>query len=314
VLVIGAGGLGAPALMYLAAAGVGALGVVDDDVVSLSNPQRQVIHGTPDIGRRKVDTSAERIPALNPHVQFAAHATAGFATRDAVPGMSGSQPVLFVFAAGNDGGGDNDGVEGTGDSILSPGTAKNVITVGALEQLRYITNIVTTITPGVGTNSPTTNQVAYWQAWTDSTNQLAWYSARGNVGIGDEGAYGRFKPDLVSPGTFVVSTRSSQWDTNSYYNPTNILETDYKYQIVDTNGLAYYSVAVPANAVEVDIIISANKYSPVPFPTLPLYVRQSSFPTNSPGGYDILKQNNKLSIPPDSGGAIAGIQTIQSRG
>src|SRR6516162_6500457 len=75
VLVIGAGGLGAPALMYLAAAGVGQLGVVDDDVVSLSNLQRQIIHTTPDIGRRKADTAAERIHALNPHVRFAAHAT-----------------------------------------------------------------------------------------------------------------------------------------------------------------------------------------------------------------------------------------------
>jgi len=75
VLVIGAGGLGAPALMYLAAAGIGGLGVVDDDVVSLSNLQRQIIHATPDFGRRKVDTSAERVYALNPHVRFAAHAT-----------------------------------------------------------------------------------------------------------------------------------------------------------------------------------------------------------------------------------------------
>src|SRR3977135_2938138 len=75
VLVIGAGGLGAPALMYLAAAGVGMLGVVDDDVVSLSNLQRQIIHGTPDIGRCKVDSAATQIYALNPHVQFAAHAT-----------------------------------------------------------------------------------------------------------------------------------------------------------------------------------------------------------------------------------------------
>ncbi|HSS85290.1 MAG TPA: ThiF family adenylyltransferase, partial [Reyranella sp.] len=75
VLVIGAGGLGAPALMYLAAAGVGTLGVVDDDVVSLSNLQRQVIHTTPDIGRHKVESAAERISALNPHVRFAAHAT-----------------------------------------------------------------------------------------------------------------------------------------------------------------------------------------------------------------------------------------------
>src|ERR1700688_3059844 len=75
VLVIGAGGLGAPALMYLAAAGVGTLGVVDDDIVSLSNLQRQIIHSTPDVGRRKADTAAERIYALNPHVAFAAHTT-----------------------------------------------------------------------------------------------------------------------------------------------------------------------------------------------------------------------------------------------
>jgi molybdopterin/thiamine biosynthesis adenylyltransferase len=75
VLVIGAGGLGAPALMYLAAAGVGTLGVVDDDVVSLSNLQRQIIHDTYDIDKPKVDSAAERISRLNPHVEFAAHAT-----------------------------------------------------------------------------------------------------------------------------------------------------------------------------------------------------------------------------------------------
>jgi molybdopterin-synthase adenylyltransferase len=75
VLVIGAGGLGAPALMYLAAAGIGTLGVVDDDVVSLSNLQRQVIHDTTDVGKRKVESAAERIAALNPHVRFVAHAT-----------------------------------------------------------------------------------------------------------------------------------------------------------------------------------------------------------------------------------------------
>ena len=75
VLVVGAGGLGAPALMYLAAAGVGTLGVVDDDVVSLSNLQRQIIHDTFDVDKPKVDSAAERISRLNPHVQFAAHAT-----------------------------------------------------------------------------------------------------------------------------------------------------------------------------------------------------------------------------------------------
>ncbi|MGN8546018.1 HesA/MoeB/ThiF family protein [Bradyrhizobium sp. 13971] len=73
VLVIGAGGLGAPVLMYLAAAGVGRLGVIDDDIVSLSNLQRQIIHATSDIGKRKVDSAAAQIHALNPHVTFEAH-------------------------------------------------------------------------------------------------------------------------------------------------------------------------------------------------------------------------------------------------
>jgi len=73
VLAIGAGGLGAPVLMYLAAAGVGTLGVVDDDIVTLSNLQRQIIHTTQDIGQLKVDSAAATVAALNPHVAFRAH-------------------------------------------------------------------------------------------------------------------------------------------------------------------------------------------------------------------------------------------------
>ncbi|MGI6246088.1 MAG: HesA/MoeB/ThiF family protein [Pseudochelatococcus sp.] len=73
VLVIGAGGLGAPVLSYLAAAGVGHIGIVDDDAVSLSNLQRQVIHGTPDIGRPKTDSAADALARLNPHVTVIRH-------------------------------------------------------------------------------------------------------------------------------------------------------------------------------------------------------------------------------------------------
>ena len=69
VLAIGAGGLGSPALQYLAAAGVGEIGVVDDDTVSLSNLQRQVLHVTADVGRAKIDSAAEAIARLNPHVK-----------------------------------------------------------------------------------------------------------------------------------------------------------------------------------------------------------------------------------------------------
>jgi adenylyltransferase/sulfurtransferase len=75
VLVIGAGGLGAPVLLYLAAAGVGTLGIVDDDTVSLSNLQRQVIHATPDVGLPKVDSAASAIRRLNPHVTVQLHPT-----------------------------------------------------------------------------------------------------------------------------------------------------------------------------------------------------------------------------------------------
>jgi adenylyltransferase/sulfurtransferase len=75
VLVVGAGGLGAPVLLYLAAAGVGALGIVDDDVVTLSNLQRQVIHATPDVGVAKVESAAAMIRRLNPHVAVEPHGT-----------------------------------------------------------------------------------------------------------------------------------------------------------------------------------------------------------------------------------------------
>ncbi|GGE29401.1 molybdopterin biosynthesis protein [Agaricicola taiwanensis] len=74
VLIIGAGGLGSPALLYLAAAGVGTLGIVDDDEVSLSNLQRQIAHGTADIGRPKVDSAADAVARINPHVVVERHA------------------------------------------------------------------------------------------------------------------------------------------------------------------------------------------------------------------------------------------------
>lgn len=69
VLVVGAGGLGAPLLQYLAAAGIGTLALVDDDVVSLSNLQRQVIHGGADVGRPKVESARDAIARLNPNVE-----------------------------------------------------------------------------------------------------------------------------------------------------------------------------------------------------------------------------------------------------
>jgi molybdopterin/thiamine biosynthesis adenylyltransferase/rhodanese-related sulfurtransferase len=74
VLVVGAGGLGSPALLYLAAAGVGTLGIVDPDVVEESNLQRQVVHGVGDLGRLKVDSARERVAEVNPLVRVQTHA------------------------------------------------------------------------------------------------------------------------------------------------------------------------------------------------------------------------------------------------
>jgi sulfur-carrier protein adenylyltransferase/sulfurtransferase len=73
VLVVGAGGLGSPALMYLAAAGVGTIGVVDDDVVDASNLQRQVVHGVDDVGRPKTESAAETVARINPLVTVVRH-------------------------------------------------------------------------------------------------------------------------------------------------------------------------------------------------------------------------------------------------
>lgn len=73
VLLVGAGGLGSPLALYLAAAGVGTIGIVDNDVVSLSNLQRQIAHKTRDIGRPKTDTAAESIADINPDVQVNRH-------------------------------------------------------------------------------------------------------------------------------------------------------------------------------------------------------------------------------------------------
>lgn len=73
ILCIGAGGLGSPAAMYLAAAGVGTLGLVDADQVELSNLQRQLIYGTSDLGRAKVDAARDRLGQINPHVEVVPH-------------------------------------------------------------------------------------------------------------------------------------------------------------------------------------------------------------------------------------------------
>lgn len=225
-------------------------------------------------------------------------AAAGYdaAVRDSIAGRTGSQPILYVFPAGNGGGmnqwdsGANDsGTGGLPDQIQSPGTAKNVITVGAVEQLRNITNS-TWLCQDFG-GGPICNTNQPWLASTDSSNQVANFSSRGNVGRGVEGDNGRFKPDVVAPGTAVVSTRSAQWDEEAYYNPTNYNTQVYQNLVVSSNSTYSSGVFVPDNTVQLVVSVFAT----APVIDLPLYVI-------APDGTTTLG-TNQVSIPPD--GALA---------
>jgi len=234
------------------------------------------------------------------------------AVRDALPEVTGSQPVLFVFSAGDSGGGDDNGDGGNSDTIQSPATAKNVITVGALEQSRHITNIVTKVADGV------TNTSTPWRLMTDSGNQVAGYSSCGNVGVGTEGANGRFKPDVVAPGSFVISTRSEQWDEQAYYSPTNYYFDEFS-DLVDANSLNAYFISLAfippntvfnSNIVAVSIQVVPNIYSPVPFPNFQIFVSKTGTPDPTDAStYDFVTMNNQVSIPPDGGSSyLTGIQ------
>ncbi|MHC1762809.1 MAG: S8 family serine peptidase [Verrucomicrobiia bacterium] len=144
------------------------------------------------------------------------------AVRDAVrdgTNSAGAQPMIFVFAAGNSGDGADQGEGGEANSIPSPANAKNVITVGALENFRYLTNAVLVTNELDG--SVFTNTL--FLGVTDSFDEVAAYSSRGNIGIGVEGEFGRFKPDVVAPGTFLLAPRASTWNLESEFD-TNSAE------------------------------------------------------------------------------------------
>jgi subtilisin-like proprotein convertase family protein len=221
-------------------------------------------------------------------------AAAGYdaAVRDSIPERTGSQGLVYVFPSGNGGSvnqwdsGVNDGGDGgVPDTIQSPGTAKNVITVGAVEQARFITNLTWMCQTISGSTVCTTNMP--WFGSTDSTNQVAGFSGRGNVGIGVEGVFGRFKPDVVAPGTFVVSTRSGQWDEQAYYNPTNYDSSFMQNLIVLSNNTYSSGLFVPENAVQMVVTV---------FPTPPVTLGLS---VTAPDGTTTVGNNNQVSLPPD---------------
>lgn len=195
------------------------------------------------------------------------------ATRDAQPNLAGEQPLLFVFAAGNGGAGDDTGVDGVPGTIFSPATAKNVITVGCSDSPRFITNNVD--------GSP------IWLGSTDNSNLVSASSSCGNVGIGIEGTYGRFKPDVVAPGIFTISCRASNFVDPAY----GAFETTYYYpaQTVDLKKTnSPYVIPLPKDTQQLYVVISSNIASPQPFPTNMILLGNQS--TNPPT--TILSTNN----------------------
>lgn len=216
------------------------------------------------------------------------------AVRDALYDVPGMQPILFVFSAGNEGYGDEEGASGNSDSILSPATAKNVITVGALESLRYIaaahTNEVyaTNEVDGetvISTNLVITTNTTLYNA-SDDEQQVASYSSRGNVGIGTEGTYGRIKPDIVAQGSYVVSTRGATEteEAPDTYEDIQII-TDQFLDLGATNSYAFFA---PTNIVSLSIEIITNSSSVIPLPDLSIRLKKG----DRPGDDDFVGYND----------------------
>ena len=211
------------------------------------------------------------------------------ASRDALPEISGEQPVLFVFAAGNSGQGGNNGVGGLRGSVTVPGNAKNVITVGALESKRDLTNAVVTDDEGrviwaggkqfrePSTNAELTTNLVL-RAATDTDTEVANFSSRGNVGIGIEGSYGRFKPDVVAPGSQILSARSAQWKLEDEYDTNSV-----QYAVFDDLNrpvapwyrfLSGTSMAAPAVS---GMLAQIQEFWHRPGITLPRYIEAAAY-------------------------------------
>ncbi|MEY2410578.1 MAG: hypothetical protein QOF48_3248 [Verrucomicrobiota bacterium] len=188
--------------------------------------------------------------------------------RDALPGVPGSQPLTLVFAAGNGNPVETEFFGGFPGFITSPGTAKNVITVGASENRRSITNEV---------SFDGEFSFPVWLGLTDSSNQVASLSARGNVGVGREGPSGRFKPDVVAPGTFIVSCRSTdpQYREPEVFNSLSVL--DLPNQVVAPHATNVSPIFVPPEGVAVFVQTLSNRFSPSPF-FLQIHIRDGAVP------------------------------------
>lgn len=198
------------------------------------------------------------------------------ATRDAIPAVAGSQQMLFIFAAGNDGFGGNNGLGGLPNSVSSLAAAKNVIAVGASELLRYITNEVTIVD-----STGQTNIIPWWEGTTDSSNEVAAYSGRGNTGIGREGDFGRAKPDVVAPGSMVISGRSPSWDETNYYSASIAVVNTFTNITLAAGSTNSFSLFLPNGTTNLMIEVLDTGSGVTPVPDIDIYTNQTSIQPSS---------------------------------
>ena len=216
-------------------------------------------------------------------------------SRDAIPALPGLQQTLHIVAAGNDGNGADSGTGGLSDGISSPGTMKNGITVGASEHLREITNTFTNATLTLS-NVCLTNSGPFYLGRTDSSNQVASFSSRGNVDPRDEGDFGRFKPDVIAPGSFPVSLRSSTWDFTNRYTAGVVDYIDVLFTNITVDPLTSQAFAnfLPFNAT--NLYIDLRNRTPSSFPLL-IHTNNQPDPSFTPGNEAAINSTN---IPIDS--------------
>ena len=226
------------------------------------------------------------------------------AVRDALPEMEGDQPILYVFSAGNTGSGNSEGRSGEPASISSPATAKNVITVGSIESLRFITNeVVTGFIDEVMTNDmgmAITNEIPIlervFQAPTDSSTQVSDFSSRGNVGIGIEGDFGRFKPDVVAPGSFIISTSPTNWMSPDQF--LDVQANTISNQTSVPDELVPYTLFARTGTSEIEISVLRSAASPDSLPRMPIYARfGTTATTNDLVGFSSVTINGDESSP-----------------
>lgn len=217
------------------------------------------------------------------------------AARDAIPGIPGSQSMLFVFSAGNEGSGGDNGLGGLANSVHSPSIAKNVIAVGASELLRFITNEVT-IVDAFGN----TNTIPWWEGTTDSSNEVAAYSGRGNTGIGREGQFGRSKPDVVAPGSMLISARSPSWDETNYYSSSVAIVNTYTNVVLTAGATSSFALYLPNGTTNMTIEVLDNGSPTVAVPNIEIYTNTvSATPSSSAAN---LYGLTPLNVPIDTTG------------